>query len=424
VAKYGREHQLVGDVEIGIAGRQTPSTKIYRSWHWELHHAQRMARLVCALLQPAEVVAQRLVIGIGGVRLVRRYHRRRRDETGDIVNVPMGVVAGDAAVQPDHFLHPQIVGENLFHLLTRNSRIALLHVAQQALLGGDERPASIDVDASALQYHRTWMPVHFEFRLPRWRAQPIGDFAWEHRVKLPIVVLGPGVETPCGGRHSREVSGREGIAPQKDGAGVARPTAIGRNVVKANCPGRFAWRRGSLRENVGANQQLSNLGFRLHVLDQNVDALHPRQLPNDFRVHPRDGLEPSRPVRAVVRPRDPRRLVGFPLGWHTVAEGGRGLRKFPRLGHSHGYTRNLCVIGPYASTRRSRQKGQFRRTSSMRCRSTSAISTSSLSWEACATSCPKGSAMNDPPQNSRPLPGAMLPRTLPVSKPTRLGTAT
>ena len=56
------------------------------------------------------------------------------------------------------------------------------------------------------------------------------------------------------------------------------------------------------------------------------------------------------------------------------------------------------------SMRRSRQNGQLRRTSSMRRRSTSATSISSLSCEACAITCPNGSAINDPPQNSRPLP--------------------
>ncbi len=174
-------------------------------------------------------------------------------------------------------------------------------------------------------------------------------------------------------------AGRAGIAPKKDWARVASPASIGRNVVKANCAGRFARRRGFFGQNAGANQQLADLGFCFHVLNQHIDALHPRQLANDFRIHPRDRREPARPVASVVRPCDPCRLVGFPLGWHAVAESSWGLRKFPELGHSSGYTRNLCVIGPYASTRRSRQKGQFRRTSSIRCRSTSAMSTSSAS---------------------------------------------
>src|SRR5664280_3800133 len=93
IAEYGHKHQLVGDVEIGIAGGQAPSTKVYRSRHWQLHHAQRMARLVGALLQPSEVVAQGLVVGIAGVRLIGRHHSRRGDEASDIVHMPMGVVA-------------------------------------------------------------------------------------------------------------------------------------------------------------------------------------------------------------------------------------------------------------------------------------------------------------------------------------------
>ena len=67
--------------------------------------------------------------------------------------------------------------------------------------------------------------------------------------------------------------------------------------------------------------------------------------------------------------------------------------------------------------RRSRRKGQLRRTSSMRRRSHSTISVSSLSVEASAITCPKGSATKEEPQNSMPLSGG-------PSKPTRLTAAT
>ena len=60
--------------------------------------------------------------------------------------------------------------------------------------------------------------------------------------------------------------------------------------------------------------------------------------------------------------------------------------------------------------RRSRRKGQLRRTSSSRSRSTSPTTTASLSEGASATTTPKGSHRNDEPQNSRPGPpsGAWL----------------
>src|ERR1019366_2400776 len=96
------------------------------------------------------------------------------------------------------------------------------------------------------------------------------------RVKLPIVVLGPGVEAPGGRRDSREVSGRARIAPQKDWTRVARPTAIGRNVVKANAPGATARRYRLLWENVCAHQQLSNFGFGRFILNEDVDPFHAR----------------------------------------------------------------------------------------------------------------------------------------------------
>ena len=47
--------------------------------------------------------------------------------------------------------------------------------------------------------------------------------------------------------------------------------------------------------------------------------------------------------------------------------------------------------------------------------STSPIRISSRSWEASASTRPNGSQKKEPPQNSSPAPGAMLPRTLPFS---------
>src|SRR3990172_2326619 len=62
-------------------------------------------------------------------------------------------------------------------------------------------------------------------------------------------------------------------------------------------------------------------------------------------------------------------------------------------------SRYLFVIPPYASTRRSRRKGQLRRISSRCSRLTSPIRISSLSVEASAMMTPCGSARNDEPQN-------------------------
>src|SRR6185369_9792684 len=57
--------------------------------------------------------------------------------------------------------------------------------------------------------------------------------------------------------------------------------------------------------------------------DDQVDALVPAQVADDFSVHPRDGLEFSRPVATVVRPGQPSRGVGLPFGGHAIAKSRR-----------------------------------------------------------------------------------------------------
>src|SRR5262249_20746140 len=141
---------------------------------------------------------------------------------------------------------------------------------------------------------------------------------------------------------------------------------------------------------------------------QDPHPLHAAQLPHDLRVHPRNRRETPRPVLAIVRPRDPCGLVRFPFGGH--AEPGR-----PRRRRRQSIT--LLQMPLYASMRRSRRKGQLRRTSSMRRGSHSTISVSSRSCDPSASTTPNGSATNDPPQNSSPCSGG-------PSYPTRFTAAT
>src|SRR5208337_381217 len=56
------------------------------------------------------------------------------------------------------------------------------------------------------------------------------------------------------------------------------------------------------------------------MVDQNVYALHACQIANDFGIDPRDGCELARPVRAIVRPRDPCSFVRLPFARHAIAK--------------------------------------------------------------------------------------------------------
>ena len=50
------------------------------------------------------------------------------DESGDVVDVTVGVVSGAAAVQPHGLIDAEMVVEGPFKLLARDAGIALLHL--------------------------------------------------------------------------------------------------------------------------------------------------------------------------------------------------------------------------------------------------------------------------------------------------------
>src|SRR5208283_5406876 len=206
-----------------------------------------------------------------------------------------------------------------------NPRITLLDIAQQALLRGDERPASIDVDAAAFEHDPPRLSVHVYGRLPHWDAQPPGDLRRDWSVELPIVVFRPGVEAPRGCGDSREVACRSRNAPYEDWTIVARPNTIRPKVSKFEIARRGARIGGLLWQEIRLYQKSARLRLCRFIIDKDVDAFHAREMANDFRVDQWDRLEFARPVGAIMGPRDPGCLVPLPLGRHAVAKRGGSL---------------------------------------------------------------------------------------------------
>ena len=65
------------------------------------------------------------------VRLDHGDHGMGSDKASDVVHVSVRVVAGDAAVEPDHGPHAKIIGEQLLIGRTVHRRIALLRGGEQ-----------------------------------------------------------------------------------------------------------------------------------------------------------------------------------------------------------------------------------------------------------------------------------------------------
>jgi hypothetical protein len=69
------------------------------------------------------------------VGLDHRQNCALGNEAGDVVNVAVRVVTGDAAAEPEHLLDAEIVGEYLLVVALLEARVAVLDLAQQALFG-------------------------------------------------------------------------------------------------------------------------------------------------------------------------------------------------------------------------------------------------------------------------------------------------
>ena len=87
-------------------------------------HLQGAARRGLGRLEPREVLAERLVLGVGGVVAGRRDDDARRDEAGQAVDVPSGLVVLERRRQPDDLLDAEVLPEDVLGVRPRQPRIA------------------------------------------------------------------------------------------------------------------------------------------------------------------------------------------------------------------------------------------------------------------------------------------------------------
>ena len=75
----------------------------------------------------------------------------------------MRIIARNSPIEPEHIANAKIIAKDFSVILARESRIALLHFAQQTFLSRKHRPETIHINASALK-HNAALAVH---RFPR-----------------------------------------------------------------------------------------------------------------------------------------------------------------------------------------------------------------------------------------------------------------
>ena len=316
VVEGGDEDEVVGDVEVGVAGREALALEDYGRGHGEFDDVEGLAltfaSAVASGAEAIEVFGEGKVVLVVGVLFDGGEDGVFADEAGDVVDVAVGVVAGAAFVEPDGLVDAEVVVEGLLEIFTggffvAEAGVALLDLGEEALFGGDEDACTVGVDGAAFEDEAVGFgfgiseggdDLGFELGYVVMFRDVLGDLV----VAVPVVVLGPGVELPVG---DGEVA--LGVFDE-DGAGVAEPDAVSGPVVEVQ-----AGEVGS-----GAAEHGGGAVFGGEVVDEDMDVFDLGEVADDFGVDPGDGLEFAGPVLGVVGPGDPGGSVGGPLGGHAV----------------------------------------------------------------------------------------------------------
>jgi hypothetical protein len=162
VVEGGDEDEGVGDVEVGVAGRETLAFEEHGRGHRELDDLEGLgfgfgvAGAVAEAAQAVEVFGEGQMVLVGGVRFDADEDGVLSYKASDVVDVAVGIVAGAAAVQPEGLLDAEVVVEGLFEQSAglfgvAEARVALLDWTQKTFLCGEQAAGAVGVDGAAFE---------------------------------------------------------------------------------------------------------------------------------------------------------------------------------------------------------------------------------------------------------------------------------
>ena len=294
-----------------MARRQVPSGEADGIGQRQLEDVEALAART-HLAQAAQVLLHRRVVRRGLVGLADGENGARCDEAGEVVDVPVGVVVGEALADPEEFVDREAVADGG----VERGVVAAFGAVRVVLhgLGGEEQAVAGDLDAAAFEFERVRELRHAESR---------GDLAGDLVVERGLELAAPAVEFPVGEREFLRA-----VVLHEDRAVVAAPDVVGRDVGQFD-DGEVGL--GGLELAFGLGAQPAG-GVDLHRLEAADRGGELRELRGDEVVVPG-------PERGVRRPREPRGGLGFPFRRHAETEGAR-------RGHAEGQSRRRRVRSP------------------------------------------------------------------------------
>ena len=139
---------VVGDVEIGIAGREPLVVVKDHIRHGKLHDSGLLTIGKAATIESLEVLLQHIVVFVPTVVFYCGDNSVRRDEATEVINVAVGVVAHDSVAQPNDIINTVIVSKILFYLTLIQVGVSVW--VEEAGGSGEEVTTAVHIDAAAL----------------------------------------------------------------------------------------------------------------------------------------------------------------------------------------------------------------------------------------------------------------------------------
>lgn len=294
LAKHRKQNRIVDHQIIRVACRQPFPVTENRLRHRQSPDFKWGASSGSKRAKTFEVLPESRIIGILLILLNNRHNSVGTIKPGDVINVPIRVIADNSVMQPKDPVDPEILPKIFLDLLAPQTRIPVL--VQEAGFRGQQLSRAVDFNRAALQHHRDGEPPEAEGirDAPR---NPVVVIKW--RILFP-----PSVVLPVGDRYFTGF-----VIFNKDRSVIATPTVIDWMIKQFN-PAEVRPR---------GTQQLESrrlTGF----LAVDPHLFETRNHRGDLREPLRDRFKMAWPSFTVDRPRKPDSLLPLPFSGCTESK--------------------------------------------------------------------------------------------------------
>ena len=303
MVEAGQDDDFVRDVEVRVAGGEALAVLFDITGRGQIDDAPRFSLRIAQGGEASTVLAQEGVVFVGGVFLDNGDHRVRVDETGQVVDVAVGVVADNAFAEPEDLFHTKVIAQVVFDFLLGEVRVAIL--IEQARLGGEQRAFAVYFDGAALEDHGRGEKAH---------SEKLGDMLGYIVVEIARwIFAAPRVVAPIDDRHFLVVA-------DEDRSVIAAPRLVGGEGVEMDA---------RVDRGFGFFERGADVFFVVGGEDVDVDLFAFGEEFGEMGPKRGDGLERVGKADALgARPGEPGGVVARPFGGHAEAEFARDQHVF------------------------------------------------------------------------------------------------